>query len=57
MLPKDPVMLLSYINMKLRDYYPDLEELCAGLDADREEIIGKLSSIGYHYDSSGNQFI
>ena len=26
-LPKDPVMLLSVVNTKLRDYYPNLDEL------------------------------
>ena len=27
-IPKDPAMLLSFINLKLRDYYPSLEALC-----------------------------
>ena len=56
MLPKDPVMLLSMINMKLRDQYPDLDSLCDDMDEDREEIIKTLSGAGYIYDSEQNQF-
>ena len=29
MMPKDPVMLLSYVNTQLRDFYPSLAEFCA----------------------------
>ena len=57
MLPQDPVMLLSFVNMKLRDRYVSLDALCGDLDADREEIIQKLLAIGYAYDSEQNQFI
>lgn len=57
MLPKDPVMLLSFINLKLRDYYSDLDKLCDDLDADRNEITDKLASIDYHYDTERNQFV
>ena len=28
MIPEDPVMLLSYVNMKLRDFYPSLDAFC-----------------------------
>ena len=35
MVPKDPVMLLSFINLKLRDFYPSLAALCDDLDIDR----------------------
>ena len=35
-IPKDPVMLLSYVNTQLRDFYPDIEEMCKSLDIDRE---------------------
>ena len=38
MLPSDPAMLLSVINLKLRDFYPSLNELCKDLDDHEEEI-------------------
>lgn len=57
MIPKDPVMLLSFINLKLRDFYTNLESLCDDLDIDRTEIEDKLSSIDYHYDKEKNQFV
>lgn len=56
-LPKDGVMLLSYVNLKLRDYYSDLNAMCEDLDVDREEIEEKLKKIGYAYDSDRNQFL
>jgi hypothetical protein len=57
MIPKDPVMLLSFVNLKLRDFYSSLDALCEDLDADEKEIIEKLSSIDYHYDAERNQFV
>ena len=57
MLPKDPIMLFSFVNMKLRDFYGSLDVMCEELDADRQEIEGSLESAGYHYDAERNQFI
>nr|WP_304579409.1 DUF4250 domain-containing protein [uncultured Acetatifactor sp.] len=57
MLPKDPIMLFSFVNMKLRDFYGSLDVMCEELDADRQEIEGRLESVGYHYDAERNQFI
>ncbi len=57
MIPKDPVMLLSYINLKLRDFYGNLAALCDDLELDRKELEDKLAVIDYHYDSVRNQFI
>lgn len=57
MLPKDPVMLLSYVNLKLRDYYGTLDLLCEDLDVERGEIVEKLAQINYHYDEGKNQFV
>ena len=57
MIPKDPVMLLSFINLKLRDFYGSLEMLCDDMDIERAEIEDKLSSINYHYDEEKNQFV
>lgn len=57
MIPKDPVMLLSFINLKLRDFYPSLEALCDDLDADAHELCEKLATIDYHYNEEKNQFV
>lgn len=57
MIPGDPNMLLSYVNLKLRDYYSGLEAMCDDLDISAREIEAKLSSIGYSYDSQKNQFV
>lgn len=56
-MPKDPAMLLSYVNLKLRDFYGSLDLLCEDLDADRQEVVEKLASIDYHYDEEKNQFV
>jgi len=56
MLPEDPIMLLSVINMKLRDQYESLDALSDGLDVDAEEIKKKLEAAGFKYDSAQNQF-
>lgn len=57
MLPKEPVMLLSFINLKLRDYYDSLDKLCEDLDVSKQEITEKLCSIDYRYDEEKNQFV
>lgn len=56
-LPNDPMMLLSFINLKLRDYYSSLDALCDDCDIDKEELIKKLSSIDYEYDEAMNKFV
>lgn len=55
-IPKDLVMLLSYMNTQLRDFYPSLEECCRTLDLDREDIEESLGRIDYHYDPDRNMF-
>lgn len=55
-IPNDPVMLLSFVNMKLRDIYPSLEALCDDMDISESEITEKLRAVGYEYDSKTNQF-
>jgi hypothetical protein len=57
MIPKDPVMLLSFVNTQLRDFYPDFEALCKDKELDSRKIEEKLRSIDYEYDSKSNQFI
>ena len=56
MLPKTPEMLLSIINLKLRDNYDSLESLCDDLDESIDEINDILTNAGYHYDEKLNQF-
>ena len=55
-LPKDPVMLLSYLNTQLRDNYDSLEALCDALDADQATLEATLTGIDYHYNREQNQF-
>ena len=57
MIPNEPVMLLSFVNMKLRDFYGDLKILCGELSINQEELEEKLAGIDYHYDKEQNQFI
>ena len=47
-LPKDPVILLSYINTQLRDFYPNLDELCSSLSADKQTLCSTLAQIDYY---------
>ncbi len=55
-IPKDPVMLLSYVNTQLRDFYPSLEDFCKSEDVSGEKIEEILKSIAYTYDREKNQF-
>ena len=56
-IPKDPVMLMSFLNTQLRDNYSSFEDLCGAYDLDAEEIREKLSAIDDHYDVDRNQFV
>lgn len=55
-LPNDPFMLLSFINMKLRDFYPSLSELCDDLEIDREILETRLKEVGFEYNEELNKF-
>lgn len=55
-LPNDPILLLSVVNMKLRDFYKDLDTLCQEMSVDKSELIDKLADIDYEYDAKTNQF-
>ena len=57
MIPKDPVMLLSYVNTQLRDYYDSLDDFLKDKELSREELIKKLASIDYQYNAELNQFV
>ncbi len=55
-LPNDPIMLLSVVNMKLRDFYSSLEEMCEDMDIDMDEVRSRLGSVGFEYDKEQNRF-
>jgi hypothetical protein len=54
--PKDPAMLLSWVNMKLRDFYGSLDELCEDLEIDRNELENSLNKAGFEYNQDLNKF-
>jgi hypothetical protein len=56
-IPKDPVILLSFVNTKLRDEYPSLDDLCLSLNIDRTQLEATLSTIAYTYNPETNHFI
>lgn len=57
MIPSDPVMLLSFVNLKLRDYYGSLDALCEDLDVSKQEITEKLAAANCRYDAAQNRFV
>ena len=57
MLPKDPIMLLSFVNLKLRDYYSSLDALCEDMEVDKSGLEETLALIDYHYNADRNQFV
>ncbi len=56
MIPSDPNLLYSFLNMKLRDFYPSLTALCDDLDISEAELREKMLAAGYEYDSTANRF-
>ena len=56
-LPKDPMLLLSVVNTKLRDRYESLDALCEDLHLSREELVDKLRAVNYEYEKDRNQFV
>ena len=56
MLPNDPMILLSYLNTRLRDDYLSLDALCEDLDLSRAELEKKLEAVGFAYDAEQNRF-
>ena len=57
MIPKDPVMLLSYVNTQLRDFYSSLDALCEDKGIEKEELVEKMKSIEYVYEVDRNQSV
>ncbi|MBJ2195796.1 MAG: DUF4250 domain-containing protein [Muribaculaceae bacterium] len=56
-IPQDPIILLSFINTRLRDQYASLDALCDDLDIDAAGLCAKLAAVGYVYDPALNKFI
>ena len=54
--PKDPAMLMSWVNMKLRDFYGSLYELCDDLEIDRNDLEERLGKAGFEYNAELNKF-
>ena len=57
LMSMEACMLLSILNMKLRDEFNTLEDLIKSYDLDTEELINKLSKSGYIYNIEINQFM
>lgn len=56
-LPNDPAMLLSLVNMRLRDTGEDLDEFCKTESVDHKEVMERLAEVNYYYDAAVNQFV
>lgn len=56
-IPNDPIILLSFVNTKLRDQYSSLGELCGSLGVREEDIVDKLKSVGFEYSEEQNRFM
>ena len=55
-LPEDPMMMYSFINMKLRDFYPSLDALCEDMNVEKEVIVRTLKRVGFEYNPERNRF-
>ena len=55
-LPQDPFMLLSFVNMKLRDEYPSLDAMCDDMDLDKSSLIATLAAAGFEYSEENRKF-
>ena len=49
-------MLMSFVNTKLRDEYPTLDELCASLGVERIDLCSRLASAGFEYSEENKKF-
>ncbi len=56
-MPNDPIMLMSYVNTKIRDSYRDLQDFCASEGVEENELKEKLSKAGFEYDIEKRQFL
>lgn len=55
-MPEDPAMLMSFVNMKLRDYYSTLDELCDDMGVERKELEERLAAGGFTYNAAAGKF-
>ena len=56
MIPQDPMILFSFVNMKLRDQYPSLDALCEDMDVDKDNLLVTLAAVGFEYSEEHNKF-
>ncbi len=56
-LPKDPIILFSVLNMKLRDFYGSLDALCEDMDEDKQHLLDTMAAAGFRYDADRNAFV
>ena len=55
-LPEEPMMLYSFVNMKLRDSYPTLDALCEGMSVEKAGILRRVKMVGFECDPERNRF-
>ncbi len=55
-IPNDPIILMSFINTRLRDFYSDLDALCSDMNLDKASLCDKLEAVGFKYNEAQNQF-
>lgn len=55
-IPNDPMMLMSFLNLKLRDFYPSLDALCDDLQLDKDSLLQKMQAVGFEYNTEQNKF-
>ena len=56
-LPRDPIILMSVLNTRLRDFYPSLDALCDDLDEDKAQLLETMAAAGFRYDADKNAFV
>ena len=56
-LPRDPMILFSVLNTKLRDFYPSLDALCDDLGEDKQALLDAMAAAGFRYDAGRNAFV
>ena len=56
-IPRDPMILLSFINTKLRDQYDSLESLCDDMELDENDLKNILKAVDYSYNQELNKFV
>lgn len=56
-LPKDPMILYSVLNTKLRDFYESLDALCEDMEVDKQALLATMAGVGFRYDPDRNAFV